>query len=79
MITVAIGFGHQEDVWYNAFGVDKFKYMSDNYYIQMPVTVAKNFWVTPEIGRERLINNAGSGHNEVGRTYYLGVKWQIDF
>ena len=69
MITFEAGYGYQQDKW------DDLKVKATNLYLQMPITVAKNFWIVPEIGME----NFKFDDFKVGKTTYIGAKWQINF
>ena len=69
MITFEAGYGYQQDKW------DDVKVKASNLYLQMPITVAKNFWIVPEIGMEDFKFDG----DKVGKTTYIGAKWQINF
>ena len=82
MVTFEAGFGYQEDKW-SPTGAT-FKETAMSYYIQAPLTIAKNFWIVPEAGIETFkaktdINGVGDDSAKLGKSAYFGVKWQINF
>ena len=50
MVSFNVGYGIQEDKW--KLDPDSKKFKAQAYFINMPLTIAKNFWITPEIGIE---------------------------
>ena len=73
MISFEAGYGYQQDKWDLAGSDSKLK--ATSYYLNMPITVAKNFWIIPEIG----VENFKSSDLKIGKTTYIGAKWQINF
>jgi hypothetical protein len=50
------------------------------FYVQLPVTLAKNVYIIPEIGSADYGDlKVGSTETKQGDMSYWGVKWQIDF
>jgi hypothetical protein len=45
-------------------------------YAQLPITLAKNVWITPEIG---FLDNGDIDGEEQGEMNYYGTKWEIRF
>jgi len=80
MITMEAGYGHQEDKWSGQVGAAVEKNKADSYYINVPITVAKNFWITPEFGMENTKSKTAGGNSaKLGRNSYFGAKWQMNF
>ena len=73
IISFEAGYGYQQDKW-DITGSDS-KLKANSYYLNMPITVAKNFWIIPEIG----VENFKSDGLKIGKTTYIGAKWQINF
>ena len=48
-----------------------------SYYIQATITIAKGFFLVPEIGKVDYKDNAAKV--DEGDTVYYGAKWQINF
>ena len=77
MVTFEAGFGYQQDKW-DLFGTD-LKMTAMNYYINAPLTIAKNFWIVPEAGIETFKYKIADDSYKFGKSAYFGVKWQINF
>ena len=76
MISLEIGYGHQEDKWSGS--VDR-KDIAEACYINMPITVAKNFWIIPEFGIENFKTKSNGNTTKLGKSTYIGAKWQVNF
>ena len=72
MFTIEAGYGHQESKL-----KDDYKVKADVFYINAPITLAKNVWIIPEIGMESF--KESDNGVKLGKVGYFGAKWQINF
>jgi hypothetical protein len=49
------------------------------YYVNSVVTIAPGFFIVPEVGMLETDVDAGSDDADAGQTFYVGLKWQINF
>ena len=79
MVSLEAGYG-QRKLERERPGFDKDEDKNAMFYINMPITVAKGFTITPEFGYfdEKDQNIAGVSKDQGDTTYY-GVYWRMDF
>jgi len=76
MLSFELGYGYQEDKW--KFAGMKEKLEGQSYYLNATITIAKGFYIVPEIGVMRY-KCKGITALDAGKLTYFGAKWQIDF
>jgi len=78
MLTFEGGYAHIESKA-DAAGVS-YKDPAQSYYIQAVITIAKGFFIVPEVGVFDLKTvDAGAVSTDEGKDTYFGLKWQINF
>ena len=76
MLSFEVGYGYQEDKWKFAGMEEKLK--GQSYYLNATITVAKGFYIVPEVGVMRY-KCKGLADIDAGKLTYFGAKWQIEF
>ena len=76
MLSFEVGYGYQEDKWKSS-GI-KDKLVGQSYYLNATITVAKGFYIVPEVGIMRY-KCKGTTSLDAGKSTYFGAKWQIEF
>jgi len=76
MVSVDLGYGHAK---YERYAQEE--QSGSFYYVRFPITIAKGFTVTPEVGRLALgdITDYTGVETSVGNLTWYGLYWQINF
>jgi hypothetical protein len=72
MLTIEAGYGHEETELDGTNNTQE----ADQYYVNATINITKGFFIVPEIGMQKLSEDASTAEPEV---FYFGAKWQINF
>jgi len=80
MLTIEGGYGFFHNEVDTAVGVTT-EEESNFFYVQLPITLAKNVWIIPEVGSVDYGDREATGATavELGDMSYWGAKWEIRF